>query len=65
MIWDGTIDCLHQVRKLHPSAVIYAMQTKTPAGDYINDPYYGVPVLVIEDRKAQPGRVFEIGEEVV
>jgi hypothetical protein len=65
MIWDGSVRCLDEVRKLHPSAVIYAMQTKLPDGSYVFDSLYGMPVLCIEDRTEQPGRVFEIGMEVV
>ena len=64
MFWDGTIEMLDEVRKVHLSAVIYAMQTKLPDGSYVFDPLHGMPVLCIEDRTEQPGRVFEIGMEV-
>lgn len=64
MIWDGTGKMLDEVRKTHPSAIIYAMQTKLEDGSYVFDPIMGMPVLCIEDRTEQPGRVFEIGMEV-
>jgi hypothetical protein len=65
MIFDGTIESLQEIRKVHPSAKIYGYQTKLPDGTYVFDPMYGEGVLVIEDRPAQPGRVFDRGMEVV
>jgi hypothetical protein len=64
MIFDGTIESFNEIRKVHPSAKIYAMQTKIGDNSYVFDPMYGSPVLVIEDRAEQPGRVFEVGMEV-
>jgi hypothetical protein len=64
VVFDGTIESLNKIRELHPSAKIYAMQTKMPNGAYVFDYLYGMPVLVIENRNEQPGRVFEIGMEV-
>jgi hypothetical protein len=65
MIWDGTVDGLDEIRKTHPSARIYGYQRKLEDGSYDLDYLYGVPVLVIEDRESQPGRVFDVGDDVV
>ena len=67
MIWDGTVDSLNDIRKLHPSAKIYAMQTKMPDGSIVFDMYHGQPILVIEDKArldTWKGWVFEIGEDI-
>ena len=65
MKFDGTLKCLAEVMKTHPSAAIYLFQTKQPDGSYVCDYLHGSPVLVIDDRKTQPGRVFEVGMEIV
>ena len=66
MIWDGVNET--EIQKYHPSAVVYAMQTKDDFGNIVFDPVFGSPMLVIEERRndrSWQGWVFEIGEDVV
>lgn len=65
MIFDGSLESLRIIRKEFPSAHIHACQTRTESGAYVFDELYGAPVLVLEDRNVQPGRVFEVGMEVI